>query len=142
MPRIVQINIDLIRSISALFLSVVLFENCVAGGADGQLDLAILNARTIDEHGELQSGIHIGVSSGKIAKIGNQGSYLNADKVVDADNRIALPGFIDAHVHLIAHLNASSNDGISEQINTDVVPKTERLFSSRRHHHQITWRSH
>ena len=121
-------NTDLIRSICALFLSVVLFETCVASGTDGQLELAILNARTIDEHGELQSGMHIGVSSGKIAKIGNQGIYLNADKVVDANNRIVLPGFIDAHVHLIAHLNVSSNDEISEQINTDVVPKLEDYF--------------
>ena len=90
-------NIDLIRSICALFLSVVLFETCVAGGTDGQLELAILNARTIDEHGGLQPGMHIGVSSGKIAKIGNQGIYLNADegrhiKCINRTSIIVRPG--------------------------------------------------
>lgn len=40
---------------------------------------------------------HIFIKNGKIAKITNK--ELKADKIMDASNKLALPGLIDAHVH-------------------------------------------
>ncbi|MFT7461402.1 MAG: imidazolonepropionase-like amidohydrolase [Planctomycetota bacterium] len=65
------------------------------------------------------------MSSGKIVQVTKQVSSPNAVSVIDANNRIVLPGFIDSHLHLIAHLDVDNNQSLAEQIKTEVVPKLQ-----------------
>lgn len=91
-------------------------------------DLAIINAQIVDESGELRPDMSILISSGKIIQVAGNTNPHDAARVIDANSRIVLPGFIDSHVHLIAHLNVNNNQSLAEQIKTDVVPKLKDYF--------------
>ena len=56
-------------------------------------DVIIKNAR-IDDDKDL---VDIGVSSGKISKIGKN---LSGAKTIDADGDVVVPSFIESHIHL------------------------------------------
>lgn len=58
----------------------------------------IVGAKLLLEGGLVDGGIHI--SFGKIKKIGKATNLPRADEKIDAGGLIALPGLIDAHVHL------------------------------------------
>jgi dihydroorotase (multifunctional complex type) len=61
-------------------------------------DLAILNGRLIDEHGE--RAVDIAVSNGRIAALEPSGSLRGtAAEEIDAAGLWVLPGFVDPHVH-------------------------------------------
>lgn len=63
-----------------------------------KLDILIKNANeVVTENGILSRDI--GIKDGKIKHIG----YISceADKVIDAKNKIVLPGFVDCHTHLV-----------------------------------------
>ena len=108
-----------------LITSITLCGNHAVNASSVEPDLAIINARLIDESGELQSDMSILISSGKILQVSKNSNLQNVTRVINANNRIVLPGFIDSHVHLIAHLNANNNQSLTEQLKTDVVPKLE-----------------
>lgn len=62
-------------------------------------DVLIRNARVVDGSGNAWFRADIGVKDGRIAAVGKLPNG-TADRVVDAQDRIAAPGFIDVHTHI------------------------------------------
>ena len=62
-------------------------------------DLLIVNGRIIDGTGNSWYRADIAIRDGKIQSIGNN-LPRNATRILDAQNRIVAPGFIDVHTHL------------------------------------------
>lgn len=59
-------------------------------------DLVLKNCRIVNVYsGEIESG-DIAITDGKIAGIGEY----DGEKVIDAEGKFAVPGFIDAHIHI------------------------------------------
>ena len=116
------------RNFLALFISVALSNNCLLYADTPEPDLVIIHARLIGEDGRLQPDMSISISSGKIVEISKDNKSPDAPEVIDANNRVVLPGFIDSHIHLVAHLNASNHQSMSEQVKTNVVPKLKDYF--------------
>lgn len=69
-------------------------------GASAQ-DLAITHARIITGTGEVIESGSIVVRSGRIASISAGGNAAGMKTVIDARGMTAMPGFIDAHRHII-----------------------------------------
>ncbi len=63
-----------------------------------RLDLMITNGRILTETGSMHASI--GVKAGKIAFIGDSRALPPAEEIIDASNKIVMPGVIDSHVHL------------------------------------------
>ena len=60
-------------------------------------DINIVDARIM-----LETGLYEGclsICEGKIAKIGKEPSLPRAERVVDAEGKLVLPGLVDLHVH-------------------------------------------
>jgi dihydroorotase len=56
-------------------------------------------------HGQLVSpneirGVHIGIEDGVVRAVVELGEELSGHQVIDATNRLILPGLVDAHVHI------------------------------------------
>lgn len=64
-------------------------------------DLLIRNARVVDGSGNPWFRADIAVAQGRIAAVG-QLNGKTADRVIDAADRVAAPGFIDVHTHVEA----------------------------------------
>jgi len=62
-------------------------------------DLLIRNARVVDGSGNPWYKADIAVRNGRIERVGALPSA-TADRVIDAANRVAAPGFIDVHTHV------------------------------------------
>ena len=62
-------------------------------------DVLIRNARILDGSGNPWYRASIGIKAGRIAAIGALPAA-TSDRVIDAANRIAAPGFIDVHTHV------------------------------------------
>jgi N-acyl-D-amino-acid deacylase len=62
-------------------------------------DVLIRNARVIDGSGNAWFRADIGVKDGRIAAVGKL-PLATADRMIDAGDRIAAPGFIDVHTHI------------------------------------------
>lgn len=81
-------------------------------------DLVIKNGTLIDGTGADPFRADVVVDDGRITRVGDA-STAEADKVIDATDRIVTPGFIDAHTHLDAQvgwdpaLTSSSMHGIT-----------------------------
>ncbi|MFT5352151.1 MAG: imidazolonepropionase-like amidohydrolase [Gammaproteobacteria bacterium] len=118
-------NTSRLNNFITLFISLLICSFHSVQASNIGPDLAIINARLIGDSGDLQSGMSILISSGKIVQVTKQVSSPNAVSVIDANNRIVLPGFIDSHLHLIAHLDVDNNQSLAEQIKTEVVPKLQ-----------------
>ena len=58
----------------------------------------LINAKIPYREELLEGGIH--VENGKIGKIGKEANLPHADRTIDVKGLIALPGLVDAHVHL------------------------------------------
>jgi adenine deaminase len=70
-------------------------------------DLAIVNGDLVNVYtGELLSGYSVALKGEKIAYVGKDAAHtIGADtKVIDAKGKVLVPGFIDAHTHLMAHV--------------------------------------
>lgn len=74
----------------------LLLTAALAFAAD--FDILIRNARVIDGSGNPWYRADVGIRSGRIASIGRL-TGRSADKVIDANNRVLTPGFIDVHTH-------------------------------------------
>jgi N-acyl-D-aspartate/D-glutamate deacylase len=66
-------------------------------------DLVIKNGTLIDGTGADPFRADVVVDDGRITRVGDA-STTEADKVIDATDRIVTPGFIDAHTHLDAQV--------------------------------------
>jgi N-acyl-D-aspartate/D-glutamate deacylase len=70
----------------------------VAGIAAAQsYDLAINNGRVMDPESNLDAVRSLGIRAGKVVKISK--SPLKGTRVIDAQNHVVSPGFIDLHQH-------------------------------------------
>ncbi|SOE22622.1 N-acyl-D-amino-acid deacylase [Spirosomataceae bacterium TFI 002] len=103
-----------------LKLLILLLFTCYS--ADSQdYDLVIKNGRVIDGTGNPWFRADIGIRNGKIAEIG-QIKRSNAKSIIDANDHIVAPGFIDIHTHiewsLFAHPTANNfiHDGVTSII--------------------------
>jgi allantoinase len=61
------------------------------------IDLCIINARIVDEHGEFFGSL--GIHQGCIIGLWQQPISVAAQTVIDAAGRVLMPGIVDAHVH-------------------------------------------
>lgn len=65
------------------------------------MNILIKNGLIIDPANKIEEKLDILVSGNEIAKLGKPGSISAGDaKIIDAANRIVVPGLIDMHVHL------------------------------------------
>jgi len=62
-----------------------------------KLDLKIANGRLATSTGVFL--VDVGVKGGKIASIGDWGGLPDADQVIEAKDKVVLPGGVDTHVH-------------------------------------------
>ncbi|MEK7854734.1 MAG: D-aminoacylase, partial [Acidobacteriota bacterium] len=83
--------------VAIVFLAASQFSTALAQPAE-QYDLVIKNARIVDGTGNPWFYGSVAVRDGKIARVGRfDGS--GAKMVIDAQNQIVAPGFIDVHAH-------------------------------------------
>jgi imidazolonepropionase-like amidohydrolase len=78
----------------------LLFSTTVVVTASAQ-NLVITNARIIVGNGQVIEGGAIVVRNGRIASVGAGGVNAQGVPIVDARGMTAMPGFIDAHRHII-----------------------------------------
>ncbi|MBU7026153.1 MAG: allantoinase AllB [Theionarchaea archaeon] len=71
-------------------------------------DLNIKNGKVFLETGLIEAGISI--DNGKIVAIGKENALLDADKTIDARNRVIIPGGIDVHTHILDLVYAYRDD--------------------------------
>ena len=69
-------------------------------------DLVIANARVVDGTGAAWYRADVGVRDGRIARIGRL-SGEPALRIVDAQDRVLAPGFVDVHTHVEGNLPAA-----------------------------------
>jgi allantoinase len=60
--------------------------------------LVIKNARVLIESGIVRGGI--AVEEGKICAVATENHLPEADRTIDAENKLLVPGFIDGHAHI------------------------------------------
>ena len=77
--------------------------NRMAPGASEPLDLLIRNGRIVDGSGNPWVRGDVAVRGGRIVAMGNLGA-ITARQVIDAQDRIVAPGFIDTHAHIEGNL--------------------------------------
>ncbi len=63
----------------------------------GSVDLVVKNAQLLLDSGLVKGGL--GVANGTISIIATDEHLPDAERIIDADGRILMPGLIDAHVH-------------------------------------------
>lgn len=86
-----------------LFFSIHSFaqENSIPndGVSPDEFDIIITNGRILDGTGNSWYRADIGISRGKIIRIGSMEDQ-HAKKIIDANNQLVAPGFIDVHTHI------------------------------------------
>ncbi|WP_130891070.1 N-acyl-D-amino-acid deacylase family protein [Fusobacterium ulcerans] len=84
------------------------------------LDIKIINGKIIDGTGKERYRADIGIKGNKIIRIGKIEE--DAEKIIDAENKLVCPGFIDIHTHsdvsVIYDRCASSKirDGVTSEV--------------------------
>jgi imidazolonepropionase-like amidohydrolase len=73
---------------------------CLAAGVSAQ-DLAITNAKVLDGTGRVIERGTVVVREGKIASVAASATAPSGVRTIDARGRTVMPGFIDAHRHLV-----------------------------------------
>jgi imidazolonepropionase-like amidohydrolase len=73
---------------------------CIAAQAGAQ-DLVITNGRILDGTGNVIERGHVVVRDGKIASVAAGAPSARAGRTIDAGGKTVMPGFIDAHRHLV-----------------------------------------
>lgn len=84
-------------------------------------DIIIKNGRVVDGCGNPWFKADVGISKGKIERICRLRS--DAERVVDAENSIVCPGFIDVHTHSELELlvNPTADSHVHQGITTDII---------------------
>jgi len=86
------------------------------------IDTVIKNGLLIDGAGNPWFKADVGISGGKITKIGKL-IIAKAEKVLDADGSVVCPGFIDIHTHsdLSLLINPRAESKIRQGVTTEIV---------------------
>jgi N-acyl-D-amino-acid deacylase len=86
------------------------------------LDLAIKNGFLVDGAGNPWFRADVGISGGKIAKVGRL-DIVEAERVIDARGLVVSPGFIDIHSHsdLALLINPRAESMVRQGVTTEVV---------------------
>jgi len=95
------------HSIVALVIALVIGISpvLVSTGASGETyDVVITNGRIIDGTGNPWFRADVGIRDGRIMTVGRINPS-EAKKVIDAQNHIVAPGFIDVHTHVESLFN-------------------------------------
>ena len=81
--------------------AILLAAACVDAGDTGPWDLVITNATIIDGTGAPGYHGHVAVRADRIVRVSREALPLDdAARVIDANNLVLAPGFIDLHAHL------------------------------------------
>ncbi len=88
--------------------------------AETAYDLVIVNARIIDGAGNPWFRGAVGIKDGRIVKVGRIDAG-NAKQMIDADNKIVAPGFIDVHTHVEGIYNNPSAENFVRMGVTSLV---------------------
>jgi dihydroorotase-like cyclic amidohydrolase len=97
-------------------------------------DLAVVNGTVVLPGGTARAAI--GIREGRIVTIGEDIDVRDADEVIDADDRLVLPGAIDPHFHLGIYRNVSE-DAASETLSCLVGGVTSVISYFRTGHHYL-----
>jgi predicted amidohydrolase YtcJ len=95
---------------------------------DGRADLVVLNAKVHTVDPDRPAAQAVGVHAGRITRVGTDAEVRRlagaSTRVIDAGGRLVLPGFNDAHVHLLW--------GAEELVGVDLRPaKNARELAAR-----------
>lgn len=93
MAHIAKIN-DIILGLSVFLLTLA---STAAESSETAFDTAIINGRVIDPETKLDAIRNIGINDGKISVITTEN--IKAQTIIDAQNLVVSPGFIDLHAH-------------------------------------------
>ena len=85
------------RLLFSLLILLITFQTSVM--CQNQFDLIITNGRIIDGSGSQWFRSDVGIKDGKIVRVGKI-DVDKADRVIDANDKIVTPGFIDVHGHI------------------------------------------
>lgn len=100
-------------------------ESISAGNQESGNDVIVKNVSLIDGTGaDLQAGVDIRISRGRIAEIGPRLSASSGTDVIDGTGKYVIPGLIDAHVHLDAPVVFQ----LTPEEKTEVVTHTPKAF--------------
>ena len=86
---------------SSMARSVAALTAVLLAGAVAAQDLTITNARVLDGTGRVVERGTVVVRGGKIVSVGQDAPAGRAGGTIDAGGKTVMPGFIDAHRHLI-----------------------------------------
>ena len=87
------------------------------------LDIAFINARIVDGTGTPWQRGCVGVHDGRIVQVGSNGDLPEAANVIDVNDHVLCPGFIDSHSHsdLSVLENPESSAKIMQGVTTENV---------------------
>ena len=99
------------KRLAALLFCAALIQAGAAATVSAQ-DLTISNVRIVVGNGQVIEQGAIVIRNGRIASVGAAGAATNGTGTVDARRLTAMPGFIDAHRHII---NGNTDQWFKEQ---------------------------
>lgn len=96
------------------------------------MDILIKNCNLIsmdNKREKFEENMDIYISNGKIAKIGKDIKETSGTKVIDAKNKICMPGLINTHAHLSMSIFRETLDGYTLQdwLNEKIWPMEDKL---------------
>ena len=112
------------KSVAAGLLSLTILSLSGFAQTD-EAGIVIRNVNLIDGTGmDTQYAVNIGIRDGRIAEIGRTLQWSNQAQIIDGEGRFAIPGLIDAHVHLDTAVFAQ----LSETERAEVIHHNPRAF--------------
>ena len=84
------------------FATVLLFSACI----NQRVDLIVHHAQIYTVNNEFSTAQAMAIQDGKIVAVGTNDDILKeyqSDSIVNANNAIVYPGFIDAHAHFLGY---------------------------------------
>jgi N-acyl-D-amino-acid deacylase len=107
------VNTSLLPKSAALIVAIAIVSLCferipaVARSTPPQFDLVVTNARIVDGSGNPWFRSAIGITNGRIARVGAI-TPAEGRQTIDAKGQIVAPGFIDVHTHVESIYNLPS----------------------------------